>query len=250
VIPAQKSARFGRWFARHAADRLRRTFHDVRVRGLASLRDELGRAPVLVVSNHTAWWDPLVSLVICERLLGADAYALMDAKSLRALPFFGRVGAFGVDLDDPGDGARAIRYAAKRLEGPGSLVWIFPQGQEFAVTARPLVFRPGSAEIARIAKRAVVVPVALRYEHGRAPEPSVWVSIGGPLEPVAGVPSGIDARRDAQARAVTAELDRIDRALVGGADEGFEPVLRKTPSRLGNLAQTMLAWATRPRRLR
>jgi 1-acyl-sn-glycerol-3-phosphate acyltransferase len=249
VIEARKSAWFGRWFAWNAERRLRRAFSSVRVRGLAALRARLQYAPVLVVSNHAAWWDPLVSLVLCERLLGADAYAMMDAANLRALPFFALVGAFGVDLDDPADGARAIRYAAKRLATPGSLVWIFPQGREVPVTA-PLEFRGGSAEVARIARRATVVPVALRYEHGAEPEPCAWVSIGDPLDDPPRVRASVDASRVAQARAVTQELVRIDRAIVSGLHEDFEVVLRQPPRRIGRLAQALLAWATRPRRLR
>jgi 1-acyl-sn-glycerol-3-phosphate acyltransferase len=249
VIEADKSARFSRWFAARAEGRLRSAFSAVRVRGLSCLREALARDSVLVVSNHTAWWDPLVSLVICERLLHADAYAMMDAGNLRALPFFAKVGAFGVSLDDPRDGARAIRYAAKRLTGPGALVWIFPQGREVPITARPLVFQPGSAQVARVAKRALVVPVAIRYEHGKAPEASVWVAIGLPIGERAR-DEAVSQGRDHQAQAVTAELDRIDRAIVQGSDDGFEAVLRRPSSRWTSLPQTLLAWATRPRRLR
>ena len=84
---------------------------------------------MLVVSNHTAWWDPLVAILLSHRILNTDGFALMDAKNLRRLPCFGRVGAFGVDLDDQRDGARAIRYAAKLLIAKElsrrRLVWIF-----------------------------------------------------------------------------------------------------------------------------
>jgi 1-acyl-sn-glycerol-3-phosphate acyltransferase len=228
---------------------LRRAFSAVRVRGLASLGEQLEKGAVLVVSNHTAWWDPLVSLVLCERLLKADAYAMMDAANLRALPFFGLVGAFGVDLDDPADGARAIRYAAKRLAGPGSVVWIFPQGREVPVTA-PLEFRGGSAEVARISRRATVVPVGLRYEHGKQPEPEAWVSIGEPLPSSPSIRTSVDSARDAHARAVSAELGRIDRAVMSGFHEDFKVVLKKPARRLDRLALSLLAWATKPRRLR
>ncbi|MDP9033939.1 MAG: lysophospholipid acyltransferase family protein, partial [Myxococcota bacterium] len=140
MIPAQKSLLFSRWFGWVAQRRIAGTFGAVRIRGLASVAALVAARPVLVVSNHTSWWDPLVVL-LSSRLLGANVYAMMDAKQLRALPFFARAGAFGVDLVDPRDGARAVRYAAGLLDRPGRLVWLFPQGREVPTTARPLAFR-------------------------------------------------------------------------------------------------------------
>lgn len=125
MIPARKSPAFSRWFSGDAQRRIFRAFGAVRVGGLDDLARVAAERPVLVISNHTSWWDPLVVLYLTARVLKVDAYAMMDAKNLRALPFFGKVGAFGVNLDTPVDGARAIRYAAKLLDRAGRLVWIF-----------------------------------------------------------------------------------------------------------------------------
>ncbi len=241
MIPARKSAWFSRVFARDAERRLTRSFEAVRVRGLASLEAAARAGPVLVVTNHTAWWDPLVAIYIAIQLLGADAYALMDARNLERLPFFARVGAFGVDLADASDGARAIRYAVKLLR-ERRLVWIFAQGREVPITVRPIVFRPGSAEIARLAE-AACVPGAVRYELGASPRPTVWLSFGEVLP--------ASARREDHERAVACELDAIDRALVTGAASAsdFEVVCTGRPARLFRLAEWALARLSRPRAL-
>jgi 1-acyl-sn-glycerol-3-phosphate acyltransferase len=242
VIPARKSAAFARWFSGDAERRMRRAFHAVRARGIETIRGALATGPVLVVTNHTAWWDPLVAIVTSMRVLDADAYSMMDARNLERLPFFAKVGAFGVDLSDPRDGARAIRHAAKLLSGPQRLVWIFAQGREVPITVRPLGFRAGSGEIARVS-RAVVVPGALRYEMGATPEPTAWISFGAPIDPI----RDVDAAREEHERRVGDELDRIDRAIARGEADGFEPLHEKRPSALFALAQGALAWATRPR---
>jgi 1-acyl-sn-glycerol-3-phosphate acyltransferase len=111
VIAASKNRWFNAWFARNARSRIQRTFGRVLVSGLAETRAVIQGTPVLVVANHTTWWDALVALYASELLLGCDGYALMDAANLRRVPFFRRVGAFGVDLDDPADGARGTRRA-------------------------------------------------------------------------------------------------------------------------------------------
>ena len=240
MIPARKQPLFNAWFASHARGRIRRSFASVRVHGLAATRALAREAPLLVVSNHTSWWDPLVVLHTCEHLLGVDGHALMDAKNLRRLPFFALVGAFGVDLDDPGDGALAIRYAARILDAPGKLVWVFPQGRERPITERPLGFEPGAAAIARVAKRATTVPAALRYEMAGTERPVMYLSFGEPL----GADRDAARARQAQERAVEIEMDRIERAVRGDVVQGFDEVSRSGESAAGDLASRALAWMT------
>ena len=250
MIPARKGRWFNPWFAGHARARIHGAFSEVRVRGLAEARALAAETPLLCVANHTSWWDPLVILHLSQHLLGVDGYAMMDARNLRRLPFFSRVGAFGIDLDSPADGAAGIKYAAKLLDRPGRLVWVFPQGRDRPSGERPLGFRPGAAEIARVARRARTVPVGFRYEVGAEERPRLYVSFGAP---VAALRDPAEGRR-AQEQAVEAELDRIHRALCAAADApGDERALgdlalvhRARPSRLGLLAESLLAHLTRP----
>ena len=239
MIPARKVRLFNAWFAGHARARIQRTFERVRAHGLARARDLAAGAPLLVVSNHTSWWDPLLVLHASQHLLGADGHALMDAANLRRLPFFAMVGAFGVDLGDPIDGVRAIRYAARLLDRAGRLVWVFPQGRERPITERPLGFKGGSAEIARLARRAVTVPAALRYEFSGTEKPAVYLSFGEPV-PAERDPS---RAREAQEQAVTAELQRIERAVCGD-DAGFEDAFRSAEGDGDGVASKALALLT------
>lgn len=239
MIPARPHRLFARFFAHHARGRIHGAFQQVRVHGVAEARAVAGDAPLLVVCNHTAWWDPLVALYLSRYVLEVEPFALMDAANLRRLPFFGRVGAFGVDLGDAADGARGIRYAARLLDAPGVAVWLFPQGDERPIT-EPLAFRPGSAEIARLARRCRILPVALRYEHGKTERPSLWISLGAQLPPQRDVVAG----RAAQEAAVALELARIDGALRSGEAASFATTHLAEPSFFGALAERMLAWLT------
>lgn len=244
MIEARKNALFNAWFAGHARSRIERTFERVSVHGLGRARELAAAAPLLAVSNHTSWWDPLVVLHASQHLLGTDGHALMDAKNLRRLPFFARVGAFGVDLDRPADGAAAVKYAARLLDRPRRLVWVFPQGAERPVTERPLGFRAGAAAIARVARRSVTVPVGLRYEFAGTERPVLYLSFGEPVaterEPEVG--------RDAQEAAVVGELARIERAVCGEAGLGFADTFHAAPSLGGHLAERALARLTSPPR--
>lgn len=241
MTPARKRAWFRRWFAGHVAGRMRRAFETVRVAGLQHLRDALASGPVVVVSNHVSWWDPMVALVLTERVVPCDSYAMMDERNLRRLPFLGLIGGFGVDLTSASDGAAVIRYAARLLDGPGRAVWVFPQGRERPHTERPLGFRAGSAEVARVAK-AATVPLALRYEFMHTERPHLLVDVGEALPHQRDVQAG----RERHERHVTEALDRIDTALREGALDRYETVLRAPEPVVGPLAERALAWLTRP----
>lgn len=234
MIEANKSRLFSAWFARHCAARIRGAFEEVHVHGLAQL--EAARGSILVVSNHTAWWDPLVAIWLTQKLAGVDSYAMMNAANLRRLPFFAKMGAFGVDLDDPRDGARALRYAARLLRDAPRTVWIFAQGDERPIT-EPLAFRRGSAELARLAPNAVVLPLALRYEMGNTERPRLYVSIGAPP------PARSD--RAAHEAAVAAEMTRIDTWLRTRSGAAFQCIMHAQPSFWGGVAERMLSWFTR-----
>lgn len=276
MIAARKSARFERWFAAQAQERMAHTFRDLRIAGLEETRALAATGPLLVVANHTSWWDALYVLVLSQRLLGVDGYAFMEGDNLRKLPFFAKVGAFGVDTRVPGDAAAGVRHAARLLDRPGRVVWIFPQGHERPITERPLAFQPGARIIARVARTARTVPLALRYEFGEDERPTAWASLGPPLGTVEATARDAHAH---QARAVEQELDRIEHAIRAAAPHGggagdrsasatdgtpastrdgrvagpggedaraFVIVPGQAPSRWGAAATGALAWLTRP----
>jgi 1-acyl-sn-glycerol-3-phosphate acyltransferase len=244
MIEAAKWAPFEAWFLGRVRARLREGFTSLKVRGAEHVREAAARGPVLWVGNHTSWWDPLVVFYLSRAFFELDGHAMMDASNLRRLPFFSRIGAFGVDLSDPADGARALRYAARLLRGgPGRMVTVFPQGRERPVTERPLGFRPGSAELARLAPGAGVLPFALRYEMQGDEKPYAYVAFGPPLAPT----RSIERDRAGQEAAVTRLLDELDAALCAGDLTAYTPLFVHRPA-LGPLATEALAWAFRARR--
>lgn len=186
---------------------MRASFSRVMISGL----DEAGAlargAPTLWVANHTAWWDPLVAIVVSHRL-GLEAHAMMAQENLERAPFFGLVGAFGVHRGQRRDGAAATRHAAALLDRPGRAVWIFPQG-ETRPAHEALRFHGGAASIHAHAAAggAWFVPVGLRYALRDDPRPELWIAIGPPSRRA----DGPDATAWLEAQ-VQACLRRIDDA--------------------------------------
>lgn len=240
MIPANKGRLFERLFAWHAHRKIRAHFSEVRAIDLDRLQQALSVAPVLLLANHSAWWDPLWALALVTHRLRADGYAMMDARNLRRLPFFAKVGAFGVDLEDAADGARAIRYAAALLDRPGRLVVIYPQGEEQASRAPQLLLRPGSALVQRLAKGAIPIAMGVRYEHRGQERPSLWAGFEA-VEP------GGDRAETliCQGQAIERALDKVDHALSEDDLERAPLLFRSSRGRGLELASAALAALTR-----
>jgi 1-acyl-sn-glycerol-3-phosphate acyltransferase len=243
MVPARKTGwlprAFNAWFARHVRGLLRERFSELRVHGLDRVQDAARHSPVFIVSNHTSWWDPLLVVYFSNLQLRTDGYGMMDAKNLRTFPFFRAVGAFGVDLDHARDGARAIRYSTDLLSRPGRMLWVFAQGAEVPITARPLHFQRGASLISEAAARrsdAITVPVGLRYEFAERERPFVYVSFGPPLA------SGLSRteRHEMLVRGVERELQRIDHAIESRDVRDFATCEQHREPRSAKFALAML----------
>jgi 1-acyl-sn-glycerol-3-phosphate acyltransferase len=139
--------------------------------------------PVLLVANHTSWWDPFLIRELQRRLRpAAPLYSIMLSGELRRRPFFRRIGALGIDPQRPASVASMLRELQRRLRAhPQALVAFFPQGRIWPSQRRPLGFLPGVELLLRHLPPLTVLPVSLHLEPLASPAPSAFVLAGEPL---------------------------------------------------------------------
>ena len=105
LIPATPSPRVRAVFASMVASMTRRRFHAVRLAvGSRAVLEAVdgGERPALVVMNHSAWWDPIVAILVWRAFFPRRApYGPIDRHELTRVAIFRKVGVFGVDPDDP-----------------------------------------------------------------------------------------------------------------------------------------------------
>lgn len=212
MIPARPSRVLDALFYPYLRRKLRQRFQNVYLRGAGRLAALPADRPVIAYANHTNWWD-LLLLYRLTREIPKRCYGMMEEKHLRKYPFFRAIGGFGVDLERPDPAA--LRYALRLLDDPRALLWIFPQGR-LATPYEPLEIRPGLPFLCRRAPRAVILPVAFRYEFFRDDLPVALIEIGAPLES----PDAETLRAAGQAAA-----DRLAEAARARDLAGFAPLL-------------------------
>lgn len=129
--------------------------------------------PVILVSNHIAWWDPPFVGVASPRRVH-----FMAKAELFEYPVFGTllrmVGAYPVRRGQPDRAALRTTYA--HLDA-GRVVAIFAEGTR-SKSGVMKAFEPGAALVA-LKSRAPVVPVAIRGPY--RPLRGVTLTFGRPL---------------------------------------------------------------------
>jgi 1-acyl-sn-glycerol-3-phosphate acyltransferase len=164
------------WRQRHM-ERVR----EIEVRGLAQLREAVGRHQgVLITPNHAAHSDPFVLLRAGDKLGRPFCYMVAWQSFLLLRPLarwvIRRHGCFSVDRE--GNDLRAFRQALEIVRQGRNPLVLFAEGEVYHNNEQVAPFRQGAAAIAlaalRRARRPVVcVPAAIRYQYVTDPTPEL-----------------------------------------------------------------------------
>jgi len=140
--------------------------------------------PLLVVANHTSWWDGFLVREL-HQVLRSDQpfYTVMLEEELRRHPFLRRLGGTGVTPGVPESLRMLLRRMAEiREESPGALVLFFPQGRLWPSHRRPLGFSTGIRAVRRALGHAAVLPLGIHLSPGATSGQQAWLSAGTLVE--------------------------------------------------------------------
>ena len=177
MITASKSAFWDSVMHSYFRWLFRKQFHSLLLAGKENVRALEEKRPALGVANHSNWWDGFVILFLTRLLAHRQHYIMMEERQLVKYPFFRKLGAFGVNLDNAREAASSLRYALRLLEDDRTMLWIFPQAR-MAPSRSEMEFRGGAGVLARRTKGCAVLPLALRYEFTTEQRPVVLARFG------------------------------------------------------------------------
>lgn len=132
--------------------------------------------------NHNYWWDGLLPLYLNRTRFKQKARALMEDKQMRQYPFFARIGAFSINLEDPRSSLRSLRYAVDSMKRERSCLFIYPEGKLSPVDTLKPDFKEGLAWIYQKMDDVDFVPIAFYIDHSKANKPDLHISIGNSVD--------------------------------------------------------------------
>jgi 1-acyl-sn-glycerol-3-phosphate acyltransferase len=137
--------------------------------------------PLVVYANHSSWWDPMVSILLAQKLLpGRRHYAPMDADALRKYPILRKIGIFPVEMSSARGAAQFLR-TSQAILASGGVVWITPQGR-FADPREPLQFKPGLGALSTRVPGLTLLPLAIEYTFWDERLPETLLRFGVPAK--------------------------------------------------------------------
>jgi 1-acyl-sn-glycerol-3-phosphate acyltransferase len=184
--------------------------------------------PVVVYSNHPAWWDGAVYVLLGHKLFrDLECYAPIDAAMLEKYGFFARIGAFGLDLDSPRGAASFLRTGAEILSRPDRGLWVTAQGRFSDPRERPVGLRAGVARLAEHAPPGTrFVPLAIEYAFWTERGAEALVAFG----PAVGVGELLDLPRPER-------LARLEADLAATMDRLAADAVARDPARFVSLLE-------------
>ncbi len=216
-IPANESRVYIWFFSHYTRWLLKRRFKQVWVKQAYFPKDD---ARTVYYLNHNSWWDGLLPLYLNHNFFHQKARALMEDKQMSRYPFFSKIGAFSISLENSRASIVSLRYAIKSLERSGSCLFIYPEGKITPASESAPKFKPGLAWLYAKTTNIDYIPVAI-YQHSlRGSKPELYLSIGNSVK----ADNKLDSKQltDYFEHDIHRLISEI-RAVAGFSDEGFTP---------------------------
>lgn len=132
--------------------------------------------PVIAVSNHSSWWDPMLALYLSYFVFKKEFYAIFAEEQLVRYGIFRMVGGLGVNRDSHEDGLKFLKYTRDLLKDHDRMLWICPQGELHSPQV-PIEFKKGFAQIVSHLPKVQILKMALSYDFWIEPNPEIVISI-------------------------------------------------------------------------
>lgn len=101
--------------------------------------------PVLLLPNHSTWWDGFFVYLLNKKIIHRKVYLMMLEQQLSRNNFFRFLGAYSIQLDTRENVKQSLQYTIDLLNNQlePSLICFFPQGELQPWHTRPIVFKRG-----------------------------------------------------------------------------------------------------------
>ncbi|HPI71778.1 MAG TPA: lysophospholipid acyltransferase family protein [bacterium] len=183
MIPARHSKIAKAFFHRYIMHAMKKQFHALHLFGREP--EWPTDRPLLILPNHSSWWDGFFIYVLNEKLWKRRPYVMMLEPQLAKHRFFSRLGAFSIDPETAGGVRRSLRYTREILRStkqPRPMVCIFAQGELLPWHTRPLTYKPGIRWLLRhVSTPVCVVQLGIRLEFLLQQKPQVFFEFSDPL---------------------------------------------------------------------
>ncbi len=166
MITARHAAWADQIFLWYLSRLCRRHFHKISV--LGKIPEPNPDLPLLLLPNHSTWWDGFFVYLLNKKLFRRKIYLMMLEAQLARYKFFSRLGAYSINPHSAVSIKNSLRYSVAVLNEkmtPRPLLCIFPQGELLPWDKRPLIYKNGLEKIlSGYGGKVNLLPLAIKTE--------------------------------------------------------------------------------------
>lgn len=107
----------------------------------------------------------------------------MEDKQMKQYPFFSKIGAFSINLEDAKSSIKSLRYAVESMKRKNSCLFIYPEGKLTSVSNSLPEFKEGLSWLYKKLDGIDFVPIAFYIDYSKADKPDLFISIGKSVKP-------------------------------------------------------------------
>lgn len=212
MIEATPSSPAGWVFTIYLRRLLKKHFSSIEIFGTIPEPDPA--LPVLLLPNHSTWWDGFFVWHLNEVHFKRPFYLMMLQEQLLKYPFFRKLGVFGIDQENAKGMLSSLSYAVELLgQSPPPILTIFPQGELQRSLKRPLDYKKGIDWILkRYSGKVTLLPLAMRCEFTDQQLPVTWFEFADGIEADSANFPGIDQLEKIE----TELLEQLENRILAG----------------------------------
>ena len=173
IIKAKHNIFIDSFFRFYVIWKMKKSFNTVIIRGNVEKTD----LPVLLVCNHTSWWDGIWALHVNQQIFHRKYHFMMLEEQLQKNWFFKYTGGFSISKKTKSV-VETLNYTVGLLQNKNNIVLMFPQGKIFSMHKRDFVFEKGIEKIlTKINGKVQVVFLANIVDYFADVKPNVTMNI-------------------------------------------------------------------------
>ena len=134
----------------------------------------LQNTSLLVIANHTSWWDGFWIHELVTRVFKRKFFFMMLEDQLRKSRFLKYFGGFSIKKNSRSI-IESLTYSAQLLQNPANAVLIFPQGRLESLYTQDFIFDKGVEVILKKTESTQIVFVVNLIEYLSHSKPTLYV---------------------------------------------------------------------------
>ena len=136
-------------------------------------------APLLLLPNHSTWWDGFFVYWLNKQVWQRPVYLMVLKETLLKFPFFRHLGAFSIDPASLSATRESLIYSQNIVHSqPSPVLCLFPQGKLMPWGKRPLEYKPGIQWLIKNSpKNLQIILLAIKIEFGTEQRPTVYLCL-------------------------------------------------------------------------